>query len=141
MRYCLATLVVVFVAVAHGADNTPKVTAIMEGKPVKFSEKVVPEGVKAAVGLLESCCDESLFDNDELKKALNGDHVRWVFPKPITAQVLNEKIEFTELVFRLPRNTGVFWVGSGDKWRRYTKYQIEKEKPFAAWLREAERPN
>jgi hypothetical protein len=140
MRLGLAAFVVMFVAVAHGADDTAKVTAILDGKPVKFPEKVVAEGVKATVGLLESCHDESTFENDELKTALKGDHVRWVFPKPITAQVMNEKIEFTELVFRLPRNTGVFWVGSGGKWRRYTKYEIQKEKAFAAWLTESERP-
>jgi hypothetical protein len=139
MRFGLATLVVLFAAVAHGADDAPKVTATLDGKPVKFSEKVLAEGVKATIGLLESCHDKSLFEADELKKALQGDHVHWVFPKPITARVVNEEIEFSELVFRLPLNTGVFWVRTGDKWRRYTKYEVQKEKPFVAWLREAER--
>jgi hypothetical protein len=31
----------------------------------------------------------------------------------------------------------VFWVRTGDKWRRYTKYEFPKEEPLAAWLREA----
>jgi hypothetical protein len=93
--------------------------------------------VKASVGLLESCHDESLFQADELTKAMQGDHVRVVFPRPITAQVLNEKVEFSELVFRLPLNTGVFWVRTGDRWRRYSKYEFQKEKPFVAWLGEA----
>jgi hypothetical protein len=45
---------------------------------------------------------------------------------------MNEKIEFSELVFRLPMNTGVFWVRTGDKWRRCSKYEFPKEEPFTA---------
>jgi hypothetical protein len=110
----------------------------LDGKQVKFPEKGVAEGVKAVVGLLESCHDESLFQADEKNKALKGDHVRLVFPKPITSQILNQQIEFSELVFRLPLNTGVFWVRAGDKWRRFSKYEFQKEKPFVVWLREAQ---
>ena len=102
-----------------------------------FWQKVA-EGVKATVGLLESCHDESLFQADELKQALQRDHVRLVFPKPIAAKVTNKKIEFSELVFRLPLNTGVFWVRAGDMWRRYSKYEFQKEKSFAVWLKEAQ---
>jgi hypothetical protein len=42
------------------------------------------------------------------------------------------------LVFRLPLNTGVFWVRTGDKWRRYSKYEFQKEASFKAWLQESE---
>ena len=94
--------------------------------------------VQRTLGLLESCHDESLFEADELKKALQGDHVRLVFSKPVTAEVLNKKVEFAELVFRLPLNTGVFWVRNGDTWRRYSKYEFQKEEPFEAWLRQAQ---
>ena len=137
MRTGLATLIVLLAAVAHGADDAPKATGTLDGKQVKFPEKGVVEGVTATVGLLESCHDESQFQGDELKKALQGDHVRLVFPKPITAEVMNKKIDFSELVFRLPLNTGVFWVRA-DKWRRYGKYEFQKEKPFAVWLKEAQ---
>jgi hypothetical protein len=123
------------------ADDAPKASGTLDGKAAKFPEKSVADGVKAAVGLLESCQDESLYQVDEFKKALDVDHIWLVFAKPITAQVMDEQIEFSELVFRLPFNTGVFWVRTGDKWRRYSKYKLEKEKPFAAWLREAQRAN
>jgi hypothetical protein len=139
MRSGLATLVVLFAAVAHVADDDPKASGALDGKQVKFPEKGVAEGVKAVVGLLESCHDQSLFQAEELNKALQGDHVRLVFPKAIPTEVMNEKIECSELVFRLPLNTGVFWVRAGDKWRRYSKYEFQKEKPFVAWLREARR--
>jgi len=66
------------------------------------------------------------------------DHVRLVFPKPITVTVMREKVEVWELVFRRPLNTGVFWVRTGDKWRRYSKYEPQKEQPFVAWLRQAQ---
>jgi hypothetical protein len=87
---------------------------------------------------LESCHDESLYQADELKKAEQGDHVRLVFPKPITVTVMRERVEVRELVFRWPLNTGVFWVRTGDTWRRYSKYEFQKEEPFAAWFRQAQ---
>src|SRR5262249_18318398 len=98
MRCGLATLVVLFASVAHGADDAPKATGTLDGKQLKFPEKGIADGVKATVGLLESCHSESLYQADERKKAEQGDHVRLVFPKPITVTVMNEKVEVSELV-------------------------------------------
>jgi hypothetical protein len=138
MRIVVVAAVVVLTANACWAEDAPRASGRLDGKGVKFPEKSVADGVKATVGLLESCHSESRYQADEFKKALKGDHVRLVFAKPGTASVNDERIEFSELVFRLPTNTGVFWVRTGDTWRRYSKYEFEKEKPFAAWLREAE---
>jgi hypothetical protein len=138
MRNVLFVALVLVTAAACRAEDMPKATGTLEGKKVKFPEKGIADGVKATVGLLKSCHDKSLYQADEFKKALQGDHVRLVFAKPITARLVNEKIEFSELVFRLPTNTGVFWVRSGEKWRRYSKYEFQKEEPFRAWLREAQ---
>jgi hypothetical protein len=132
----LATLVAL-VAVPLVADDACKATGILDGRKVTFAEDDVSDGVKATVGLLESCHSESLFQSDELEKALQGDHVRLVLPKPMTAKVTNEKIAFSELVLRLPLNTGVFWVRKVDTWRRYSKYEFQKEKPLVDWIREA----
>lgn len=137
MRCALATLVVLFAAVAHGADDAPKATGTLDGKQIKFPEKGIAGGVKATIGLLESCIDESVYEPDERKKAEQGDHVRLVFAKPASVTVMREKVEAFELVFRRPLNTGVFWVRSGDKWRRYAKFEFRKEGPVVAWLREA----
>lgn len=137
MRCVLATFVVLFAAVAHGADDTPKATATLDGKRFVFPEKGIADGVKAVVGLLESCHSESLYQADELKEAERGDHVRLVFAKPITVAVVNEEVKISELVLRRPLNTGVFWVRTGDGWRRYSKYEYQKEAPFEAWLRQA----
>src|SRR5438552_3124741 len=104
MRCALATLVVLFAAAAHGADDAPRVTGTLDGKQLKFPEKVVADGVKATVGLLESCHSEGGYQTDEFKKAEQGDHVRWVFPKPVTITVLGKKVEVSELVLRLPLN-------------------------------------
>jgi hypothetical protein len=132
-------LVLLFVATAsQGADDAIKASAVLDGKKVQFPAKGVAEGVKATIGLLESCSSEGVYDAAELKKAEDGDHVRLVFAKPITVRPVNEKVEFSELVFRLPINTGVFWLRSGDKVRRFTKFQYSKEKPFQDWLREAQ---
>jgi hypothetical protein len=138
MRNVLFVALVLMTTAACRAEDTPKATGTLEGKKVKFPEKGIAAGVRATVGLLESCHSESLYQADELKQAKQGDHIRLVFAKPITVRVNNEEIEFSELVFRLPTNTGVFWLRSGDKWRRYSKYEPQKEKPFLAWLREAQ---
>jgi hypothetical protein len=132
------TVVVLFTAVAQGADGAPQVSGTLDGKPVKFPKKGLADGVKATVGLLESCHSESVYQADEFKKALKGDHVRLVCAKPITARVMEKEVEIAEMVFRLPMNTGVFWVRTGDKWRRYSKYEFQKERPFVAWLRDAQ---
>src|SRR5262245_65153401 len=102
MRNVLAAAVVLLMANACWAEDAPKASGTLDGKKVKFPEKSVADGVKATVGLLESCIDESLYKADELKKAEQGDHVRLVFAKPITVTVMREKVEVSELVFRLP---------------------------------------
>jgi hypothetical protein len=137
MRNVLIAVAVLVTADACRAEDAPRASGTLDGKKVKFPEKSVVDGVKAATGLLESCHDESLFQADELRKAEQGDHVRLVFARPITVTVMEKKVEVSELVFRPPFNTGVFWVRTGDRWRRYSKYEFEKQKPFAAWLREA----
>ena len=90
------------------------------------------------MALLESCHSEAWPGPNpptgkDVKKVLLKDHVRLVFAKPITARVVNENVEFSELVF----GAGAFWLRSGDKVRRYTKYEYEKYKPFEEWDRQA----
>ena len=137
MRYALGVVFVLLAAAVSGAGDPPTASGTLDGRKLKFPEKGIADGVKAAVGLLESCSDESLYKADELRKAEQGDHVRLAFAEPITVTVMGEKVEVSELVFRRPLNTGVFWVRTGEKWRRYSKYEFRKEEPFAAWLREA----
>lgn len=138
MRSVLLAIVVLVAADAGRAGDAPKATGAVDSKKVTFPEEGVADGVKATVGLLESCCDKSLYQADEFKKAQQGDHVRLVFAKPTQVTVMGEKVEVSELVFRLPLETGVFWVRSGDEVRRYAKYQCQKEEPFVAWLRKAQ---
>ncbi|MGC8642886.1 MAG: hypothetical protein ACP5XB_23765 [Isosphaeraceae bacterium] len=93
MRALLATLIVLCAVVAQGALDAPKATGTLHGKHVKFPENVVAEGVNTTVSLLESCCSESLFEPDELRKAVQGDHIRLVFPgRGITSEVMDKKI-------------------------------------------------
>jgi hypothetical protein len=137
MRCALATVVVMVVAGAGAADDAPKVTGTVDGKRLTFPEKSVADGIKATLGLLESCHDESLYHADERMKAEQGDHVRLEFPKPVAVTVMGKEFEISELVLRRPLNTGVFWVRTGGGWRRYAKYEFPKEEPLAAWLRQA----
>jgi hypothetical protein len=138
MRCALAPLVLLASAVAHGADDAPKVSGTLDGKSLTFPEKGVADGVKATLGLLESCHSESLYEADERTKAEQGDYIRLVFAKPVEVTVMEETFDVAELVFRRPQNTGVFWVRRGDTWRRFSKYEPAKEEPFEAWLRQGQ---
>lgn len=132
-------LVLLFVASACPvADDAVRVSGRIDGKKVHFPAKGVAGGVKATIGLLESCSDHSLVSLDELRKAREGDHVRLVFAKPIPVTVMEQKFEASELVVRLPLNTGVIWLWSGTKVRRYAKFEHETAKLFETWLREAQ---
>jgi hypothetical protein len=137
MTTLLAIVAVLCGTVAQGADDAPKASGIRDGKRITFPAKGIADGAKAAVSLLESCHDEGLYQDNERKLAEQGDHIRLVFAKPIPVTIMGKKIEMSELIFRLPSNTGVFWVRDGDTWRRYAKYEFQKEKPFTTWLREA----
>ncbi|HKB01112.1 MAG TPA: Ig-like domain-containing protein [Gemmataceae bacterium] len=110
------------------------VSGVRAGKRVWFPAQDVPEGVKATIAFLESC--HSFSDGHavaDLQKALQGDHVRFVFAKPITVTVLDKKLEVTELVLTHPLNTGVFWVRAGNNVMCCSKYEYEKQKRFEAW--------
>ena len=50
MRCGLAALFVLFAAVAHGADDTPKATGTLNGKRLRFPEKGLADGLKAPLG-------------------------------------------------------------------------------------------
>ena len=79
MRFTLVPVLLFIATVSHAADDAIKASGTLEGKKVQFPAKGVAEGMKATIGLLESCHSESLYDPDELKKAEKGDHVRLVF--------------------------------------------------------------
>jgi hypothetical protein len=90
------------------------------------------------LALLESCHSAAWPGpdpptGDDVENVLQGDHVRLVFAKPATAKVMNERVEFSELVF----GAGAFWLRSGDNARRYTKYEPEKWRAFQEWWRQS----
>jgi hypothetical protein len=61
MRNVLSAAVVFLTANACWAEDAPKASGALDGKKVKFPEKSVADGVKATVGLLESCHSEGLY--------------------------------------------------------------------------------
>jgi hypothetical protein len=137
MRLTQVVILLFVSSVCRGAEDETQASGRLHGKQVRFPAAGLAQGVKATLGLLESCHNESLYSSAELTKALQGDHVQLVFAKPITVVVMGEMVKASELVISLPLNTGVFWLRSGDKVRRYAKFEYQKEKAFEAWLREA----
>ena len=71
----------------------------------------------------------------DLAAARKGDHVRFVFAKPL--EVAGGKLEVSEIVLTHPLSTGVFWLRSGNKVLRHTKFEFEKQAPFEAWRKTA----
>src|SRR4051812_22639756 len=122
---------------AATAGDAPRATGRLNGKLVTFPEAGTAAGAAAVIGLLESCHDESQYDAAELTAAQRGDHVRLMFARPMTATVLDKRVDASELILRLPLNTGVFWLRSGDAVRRFSKYDFPKERAVTDWLREA----
>ncbi len=96
-----------------GADDSPKATRVLEGSKTTFPAKSVPEGVKLLIGVLESChdiSDETVnYSTEDLKKAQKGDHLPFVFPKPIKCEVLEKKLGVSEAIYA----KGVFWLVCG----------------------------
>lgn len=137
MRSVLAISIVLFAGVALGAEIEPQSSFRLDGKPAKVADKSIADGVRATVGLLESCHDESPFAAEEFMAARQADHLQLVFAKPVAANVMSQKIEISELVVRLPLNTGVVWVRAGDRWRRFSKFEYLKTVPVTTWVESA----
>jgi hypothetical protein len=139
MKRLLALVLVgaaMLVAQGSRADDLPKATRVIEGAKTTFPEKSLPEGVKAFVGVLESCSDMSdgtvQYTADDLKKARKGDHVSLVFAKPLAVTVLGKRLEVSEAVFA----NGVFWLLCGKEVVRCTKYEYDKMERFQEWYRQ-----
>ena len=138
MRYASAVAVLFVTTACLGADEPPKATRVIEGPKSKttFPAKSIPEGVKLLTGVLESCHDMSdgtvKYTADDLKKAQKGDHVQFVFPKPLKVEVLGKKLEVSEAVYA----EGVFWLICGKDFVRCTKYTYDKMDQFREWYRQ-----
>jgi hypothetical protein len=145
MRFTLVPVLLFLAAVCQGADDSRKVSSRtveekpmasrrLEGDTSQFPANSLVEGVKATVAVLESChsSDAETYTAAGLKKAQQGDHVRLVFPKPITVTVLRDEFDVSEVVYA----DGVFWLRCGAKVVRSTKYEFEKWRPFESWFRQ-----
>jgi hypothetical protein len=142
MRY-LATAAALLVAItAVCAEDLPKATRVIDGRKTTFPAKTIRNGEKALTEVLEAChtIGDRRFENgkeikytaDDVKQAQKGDHVRFVFPKPIDVTVLGNEMEVSEAVFA----NGAFWLVYGKDVARCSKYEYEKMKRFEDWYRQ-----
>ena len=53
MRFTLVPVVLVVAAACHGADKDATASRTLDGDKVQFPARSIPEGVKAAVGVLQ----------------------------------------------------------------------------------------
>ena len=118
---------------AQGAEERVTAVISLDGKKQPIAEKEMAPGVKATVTLLESCTDVSPGTITDLTRAQAGNHIRFHFPSPIKVNIAGESLSVSEIVLTQPLNTGVFWLRSGDKVIRCTKYQFKKLEAYQAW--------
>jgi hypothetical protein len=136
LRALTLAAVALLAAQACRAGDPTKATRVIEGQKTTFPEKALAGGVKALVGALESCHDISdgtvKYTAEELKKARNGDHVSFVFAKPLGVEVLDRNLEVSEAVFA----KGVVWLRCGKEVVRCAKYEYDKYDRFLEWYRQ-----
>ena len=109
---------------------------MIEGTKMTFPAKSIPEGVKALTGVLESCSTmddrANQYTADDLKKAQKGDHVRFVFSKPLKVEIMRKKLEVSEAVYA----GGRFLLLCGKDVVYCSKYTHDKWTPFEKWYRQ-----
>jgi hypothetical protein len=142
MRYLVASAVLLALAASVSADDSPKATRVIDGRKTTFPAKTIRDGEKALSEVLEAChtIGDRRFENgkeikytaDDVKQAQKGDHVRFVFPKPIDVTVLGNDMEVSEAVFV----NGAFWLVYGKDVARCSKYEHEKMQVFEKWYRQ-----
>ena len=147
MRYFAAVVALTVVTASICAEEPPKATRVIDGTKYTFPDKTIRDGVRALRDVLEACHTEgdSRFENgkeikytaDDVKKAQKGDHVRFVFSKPLLVDVLEKELDATEVVFA----NGAFWLMCEKQVVRCSKYEYEKMKKFEEWYRQTLRPD
>ena len=103
MRYVTAVAALFVATACVGAEELQKATRMIEGTKTTFPAMTTPDGVKALTGALESCSTmddrANQYTADDLKKAQKGDHVRFVFSKPLKVEIMRKKLEVSEAVY------------------------------------------
>jgi hypothetical protein len=147
MRYLAAGVALMVVTASIRAEDLPKATRVIDGKKTTYPDKTIRDGVRALRDVLEAChtLGDSRFENgkeikytaEDVKKAQKGDHVRFVFSKPLLVDVLEKELDATEVVFA----NGAFWLVCKTGVMRCSKYEYEKMKKFEDWYRQTLRPD
>jgi hypothetical protein len=134
MRISVISVLLVVACASHAAEGETKATRKIDGVTTTFPAKAIEAGVKATVGVLESCT----FSSDrkdtvaaDLKKALRGDHARLAFAKPIKVKVGGKEYEASEAVYSA---TGFWLLRFGNQWLFCSKYNYKEHDRFLAWF-------
>jgi hypothetical protein len=135
----------IFSVTGQGAEGEkdaakPKVTGNIATR-VEFKDAASEKVAEAALALLASCRhkDGEITDWDDLlRAAANKCFLRIRLPKPRPTTVNDDKLEVSELLVLLPLNTGSMYVRSGDKARRFAKYDHQVCVRLQELLKEAE---
>jgi hypothetical protein len=113
------------------AVETTNITAVIKGKPLKFSPELRAEAVQKSVDLLSSCAYKDLHPKwgtpanpQSMADAQKDSHMRLVFSSPRKVEVPIEKVtvQVREMVISLPLNTAGIWVRTNDGVLYFAKF-------------------
>ncbi|AWM40320.1 hypothetical protein GobsT_12100 [Gemmata obscuriglobus] len=128
MRY-LAVAAALLVTVPRLGADEPTAARVLEKVKTTYPAKSVAEGARLLGGVLESCHAVGAGTAAELAAARKGDHVRFLFPKPLRVEVGGRTLEASEVVYA----DGVLWLACGPRVVRCTKYTHLQMEPFRKW--------
>ena len=121
-------------SLSPGTDTPPTASRAPNGSAT-YRPEHVPLGVKLALHAVTSCSysghlGRRLPTVDDLADAKKGDHVCFVFGKPVPVTLMRETIEVSEIVFA----NGGFLLRNGDRVWYASKYTYDKILPFHQWI-------
>jgi hypothetical protein len=113
------------------AIEAPNITAVIKGKPLKFSAEFRAEAIQKSVDLLSSCAFMDSHPKwgtpanpQSMADAQKDSHMRLIFSSPRKVEVPIEKItvQVREMVISLPLNSAGIWVRTDEGVLYFAKF-------------------
>jgi len=119
-------------------EHTPKITGILNNKPVEFPPEVQDKLVESSLRVLATCGYFGTRAWPDFEKSPHL-HFRFATPRRIKIQEMEAPLQVQEMVVTLPLTSGVFWVRSGANGLYLSKFNCAATSEMQKILKEAQR--
>jgi hypothetical protein len=129
-----------------GTDRLPEVSGVI-ATSIQFKDTAKEKVAEAGLALLASCHywhvpsegEMPKWDSTVLDLTQSRCHLYFRFAKPRTIKPIpSETVEVSEMIIVLPLSNGTIWVRSGDKAKRFAKYESYESVRLQAVLKDAD---